>query len=193
MTDWVIGWTWRTVQQRSSSSCFCRRPQWAVLAWAGMSTLWHCPSSISSADHSITHPPRCLDGWFWRGFHGCDNLSKTILQRGEGFIWTLKRSDKYVLQALLRSYDELMNSSCTCCIKVPWRPLVSYSSLKAVSSVIIRKTLLLSFLYEMSWYDWLHAWWWWQWWWWEFKELKYIHAATACSLHLSDHNHQVDY
>ena len=42
---------------------------WAVLAWAGMSTLW-CPSSISSAYDSVAHPPRCPGGWFWRGCHG---------------------------------------------------------------------------------------------------------------------------
>ena len=58
------------IQQRSSSSVFCRRPQWAVLAWVGKSTLWQCPSSISSADHSIAHPPRCPEGSFWRGCCG---------------------------------------------------------------------------------------------------------------------------
>ena len=43
---------------------------WVALAWAGISTLWCCPSSISSADHSVAHPPRCPEGWFWRGCHG---------------------------------------------------------------------------------------------------------------------------
>ena len=67
LTDWVIGGrTWGMIQQRSSSSLFCRRPLWAAVAWAGMSTLWRCPSSISSADH----PPRCPKGWFWRGCRG---------------------------------------------------------------------------------------------------------------------------
>ena len=33
----------------------------------------------------------------------------------------------------------------------------------------------------------------WIWWWWQFIEREYIHAATACSLCLSDHNHQVEY
>ena len=34
----------------------------------------------------------------------------------------------------------------------------------------------------------------WCWWgWWQFIDHEHIHGATACSLHLSDHNHQVDY
>ena len=48
----------------------CRRPLWACQARAGISTLWSCPSSISSANHSIAHPPRCPEGWFCRGCHG---------------------------------------------------------------------------------------------------------------------------
>ena len=39
----------------------------AVLAWTDLSTLSWWPSSISSADHSVAHPPRYPDGWFWRG------------------------------------------------------------------------------------------------------------------------------
>ena len=70
LTDWIVGGTWGIIQQRSSSSLFSRRPLWAVLAWLGMSTFWCCPSSISSADHSFTHPPRCPNGWFWRGCCG---------------------------------------------------------------------------------------------------------------------------
>ena len=31
LTDPVVGGTWRTIQQRPSSSLFCRRPLWAVL------------------------------------------------------------------------------------------------------------------------------------------------------------------
>ena len=68
LTDWLIGVTWQTIQQRSYSSLFCRRPLWAVLAWAGMSTLWCCPSSISSADYGVARPPRSPEEWFWRGF-----------------------------------------------------------------------------------------------------------------------------
>ena len=37
---------WGMVPQKSSSSLFCGRLLWAVLAWAGMSSLWLCPSSI---------------------------------------------------------------------------------------------------------------------------------------------------
>ena len=56
--------------KRSSSSLFCRRPLWAVLALTGMSTLWWCPFSISAADHGVAHPPRCPEGWFWRDCYG---------------------------------------------------------------------------------------------------------------------------
>ena len=48
----------------------CRRPLLAVLAWAEMSTLWFCSSSISSANHGVTHPPGYPKGWFWRGCCG---------------------------------------------------------------------------------------------------------------------------
>ena len=33
LTDWVLWGTWWTIQQRSSSSHFCRMPSWTVLAW----------------------------------------------------------------------------------------------------------------------------------------------------------------
>ena len=37
---------------------------------AGMSTLWHRPSNISSADHGIAHPSRRPEEWFWGGCRG---------------------------------------------------------------------------------------------------------------------------
>ena len=44
LTHWAVGGTWQTIQQRFSSSVFCSRPLWAVLAaWADMSTLWCLP------------------------------------------------------------------------------------------------------------------------------------------------------
>ena len=58
LTNRVVGGTRQTIQHRFFSSVFLR-PLWAVLAWAGMSTPWCCPCSISSADHCIAHPPRC--------------------------------------------------------------------------------------------------------------------------------------
>ena len=70
LTDWFIRGTWGVLQQRSSSSVFCRKPLWKVLAWAGMSTLWCCPTSISPTDHGFAYPPRCPEGWFWRGRRG---------------------------------------------------------------------------------------------------------------------------
>ena len=39
LTDWVVDGTRGTIQQRFSSNLFCRRPLWAVLAMARMSTL----------------------------------------------------------------------------------------------------------------------------------------------------------
>ena len=47
------GGTW---QQRSSCSLFCKRPLWAVLAWAGMSSLWCVHPAIFSADRGVAHP-----------------------------------------------------------------------------------------------------------------------------------------
>ena len=71
LTDWVV---WGRHKGRLSRNplpvfffSFCRWPLWAVLAWAGMFTLWCCPSSISSANYGVVHPPRCPEGWFWRG------------------------------------------------------------------------------------------------------------------------------
>ena len=69
-TDRVVGGTCWTIQQRFCSSLFCKRPLWAVLTWAGMSTLWCCPSSIFSADDCVALPPRCPEAWFWRGCRG---------------------------------------------------------------------------------------------------------------------------
>ena len=69
-TDWIVGGIRGTIQQRSSNSLFCRRPLRAFLPWAGVSTLWCCPSSISSADHGVAYPARCPEGWFWRGCCG---------------------------------------------------------------------------------------------------------------------------
>ena len=69
LIDWVVEDTRETIQQRSSSP-FCRRPLWAVLAWAGMCTLWCSLLCILSADHGVAHPPRCPEGWFWKGCRG---------------------------------------------------------------------------------------------------------------------------
>ena len=59
----------RTIKKRSSPRHFYRRTLWAVLAWTGSSTIWCCPSSISSTDRDIAQPPWCLEGWSWRGCH----------------------------------------------------------------------------------------------------------------------------
>ena len=52
-TDWVVGGTRGTIQQRSSSSLFCGRLSWAVLAWTGRSTLWRLP-----IQHLLCRPRR---------------------------------------------------------------------------------------------------------------------------------------
>ena len=70
LTNWVVRGIWQMIQQRSSSSPFCGRSLRAVLAWAAMSTLWCCPSSISSADYGVTHTLRCPEEWFLRGCCG---------------------------------------------------------------------------------------------------------------------------
>ena len=74
LTDWAVGETWWTNKQRPSSNPFCKRPMQTVLAWAGMSTLWHCPSSISSS--SVKR--RKLQ-WYGHVSRSSD-LAKTILQ-----------------------------------------------------------------------------------------------------------------
>ena len=70
LTNGIMEGTWRTIQQGSSADPFCRRPLWAVLAWADMSALWCCPSGVSSADHSVAHCQWCPEWWFWKGCHG---------------------------------------------------------------------------------------------------------------------------
>ena len=70
LTDWAVGGTRGTIHKRSFSSLLCRRPLCAILAWAGMSTLWCCQSCITSADHGVAHSPRCPEGWFWRDCRG---------------------------------------------------------------------------------------------------------------------------
>ena len=62
--------TTASFHQWSSSNLFCRRLLWEVLAWAGISTRWCCPSRTSSADQVVAHPPRCPEGRFGRGCCG---------------------------------------------------------------------------------------------------------------------------
>ena len=71
-TDSVAGGTWGTIQQRSSSGLFCRRPVWAVLAWAGMSASWCCSSSIPSADHGVAHLQGVLKDGLGEAVVACD-------------------------------------------------------------------------------------------------------------------------
>ena len=53
LTDWVVEGTWGTIKQKSSSSLLGRKPLWAILTWAGMSTRWCCafplPTNLQSA------------------------------------------------------------------------------------------------------------------------------------------------
>ena len=58
---------------------FSRDPLLVFSAGGPCQKLWHWQGYVhslvlsiqhSSADHSIIHPPRCPEGWFWRGCHG---------------------------------------------------------------------------------------------------------------------------
>ena len=53
---------------------FCRRSSWADLACAGMSTLWCCPSSISSADYGVAYAASALKDGFGEAVVVCDML-----------------------------------------------------------------------------------------------------------------------
>ena len=90
---WVqlIPWQTGSSEQKSSSSFFpYRRPLWAALAWAGMSNLKCCPSSISSADHGAFLPPTTAlpilhERWFWWDCCGIRHdraMQSTVAKRG---------------------------------------------------------------------------------------------------------------
>ena len=53
VTDWVVGGIWGTIQQRSCSCLFYRKPLWAVLAWAR-----DVHSSMVSIQHFLCRPRR---------------------------------------------------------------------------------------------------------------------------------------
>ena len=82
-----------------------------------MSTLSHCPSSISSADHGVVHPPKCPEGWFWRGCRVAHNMPKpcefpslnSCLRR---FLWASRPSLKMLfrLPDQHRNYRDLLTS-----------------------------------------------------------------------------------
>ena len=97
LTDNVVGWIWGAIQQRSSSSLFCRRPLWAVQVWAGMSTLWCRPSSIFSADHGVSHPPSALKDSFGEATVSCNMPEPcnfpSLDSCQKGFLWTHKKVD----------------------------------------------------------------------------------------------------
>ena len=68
--------------------CFLQETLESSSGMGRVSTLWCCPSCISSADQGVVHPPRCPGGWFWRGCQGaryvqtmqiCVSRQKTIL------------------------------------------------------------------------------------------------------------------
>ena len=69
--DSVFAETWGTIQQISPSSLFYRKPLLAVLAWAGLSTLWRCPTGtkFSFADHGVAQPSKCPEERFCRDLH----------------------------------------------------------------------------------------------------------------------------
>ena len=69
LTEWVIWGTWGAIQRRSSSKGFQRE---AIMCGSGKDSHVHSFTlpSISSANHGISHPPGCYEGWFWRGCCG---------------------------------------------------------------------------------------------------------------------------
>ena len=87
LTDWVVGGTRGAIQQRFSSSLFCRRRLWVVLAAARMSNLWCCPFSIFSADHGVAYPPRCP----WRMFFERLSWRVTCPNHGSSCLLTAAR------------------------------------------------------------------------------------------------------
>ena len=101
----LSGGTRGTIQQGASSCLFCRRPLWAFLVLAWLSTLWCCPSSISSADHGIIHPPRCPEEWFWRGCRG---------------MWHFRTTQVSVSWQLLKEVPEDPQGSWSCSAPSPW-------------------------------------------------------------------------
>ena len=72
LTDWIVGGTWQTIQHRFSSSVFCRKPLWTVLAWAGMSTLCVVhPAFPLPTTASPTLQGALKDG-FWEAVVACN-------------------------------------------------------------------------------------------------------------------------
>ena len=73
------------------------RMKLAVLAWAGMSTLWCRPSSISSAVYGVAHHPRCPEEWFWKGccgiWHARTMQFPSLGSCQKRFLWTHKEVD----------------------------------------------------------------------------------------------------
>ena len=88
--------TWQTIQQRFSSCIFCGRFLWAALAWAVISILC-CPSSISSADHGVAHPPNTLKDGFGDAAIACDVPEPykfpSVDSCQKRFLWTHKEVD----------------------------------------------------------------------------------------------------
>ena len=122
------GGTSGTIQQRSSFSLFCWRSLWAVLAWAGISTLWCCPSRISSADHDVANPPRCPERMVLERLSWCvtcqnhASFSKAFsYQKVDmgALMWTLcmpcaQRWDRHWWVCTGVDWDELKSSPSSC-------------------------------------------------------------------------------
>ena len=51
VTSWVINGDIRDYSAEILLQSFLQEPLWAAVTWSGISTLWCCPSSISSVDH----------------------------------------------------------------------------------------------------------------------------------------------
>ena len=124
LTSWVTEVMWQMIQQRLSSSLFFRK-MWTVLAWAGISTLWCCPSSISSAN-CVANPPRCPPKPFFRApseqtclkqSHPGDTSSHllSLMSSMEILIWTGSVTDLLsTLYVMAENWNRsLLQANCT--------------------------------------------------------------------------------
>ena len=97
LTDWVVRGTWGTIQQRSSASLFCRRPLWAVLTWAGMSTLDVVHPTFSLLTKASLTLQAALKDCVLRAVVACDIPEPcqfpSLDSRRKRFLWTYNGVD----------------------------------------------------------------------------------------------------
>ena len=79
-----------------------------------MSTLSGCPSSISSSDHGVAHPPRCAEEESGEAVVACDISEQCKFQsldsRQKRFLWTHKEADLAPHQVISLVFQEMRRS-----------------------------------------------------------------------------------